>query len=74
MARDHFILKKALVKNGLPLRGHIENTNFEEGVSRGLYLDLLEGVVFKFRLKLLALAKTLPNNAKSQNKFKKVVY
>ena len=55
---------KALLKNGLPLRGHIENTDFEEGVSGGLYLNILADVIFKFRPDLLAIAKKLPKNAK----------
>ena len=59
-----FLLIKALVKHGLPLRVHVEHTDFEEGVSGGLFLDLLGDVVFKFRPDLLQIAKKLPKNAK----------
>ena len=54
------LLLKALLKNGLPLRGHIENTDFEEGVSGGLYLNILADQIFKFRPDFLAIAKKLP--------------
>ena len=59
-----FLLIKALVKHGLPLRGHHEITDFVEGVSGGLFLNLLSDVVFKFRPDLLDVAKKLPLNAK----------
>ena len=52
------------MKHGLPLRGHTECTDFDEGVSGALYLDLLEDIIFKFRPDLLAIAKKLPTNAK----------
>lgn len=43
-----YLLVKAQVKTGLPLRGHTENTDFEDGVPGGLYLNILADVILKF--------------------------
>ena len=59
-----FLLIKSLVKNGLPLRGHHEHTDFAEEVSGGLYLNLINDLVFKLRPDLVDIAKKLPKHAK----------
>ena len=55
---------RVLVKQGLPLRGDKESTNFESGVEGGNFLSLLNDYAFKLRPELLTIAKRLPENAK----------
>ena len=63
-----FLVSKALVKNGQPLRGHEEFTDFEKGVSGEFYLNLMNDLVFKLRPDLAEIAKQLPKNAKYRTK------
>ena len=56
---------KALVKNGQPLHGHEEFTDFLEGVSGGLHLNLMNDLVFKLRPDLAEIAKN--NSRKTRN-------
>ena len=48
---------KAHIKNGQPLRGYEEFTDVEKGVSGGLYLNLMNNLVFKSRTILPKLQK-----------------
>ena len=51
-----FSVVKCLVMNGLPLRGDIEVTDFDEGVSGGLFLNTFGHLLFKMDPELEALA------------------
>jgi hypothetical protein len=59
-----FSVVKFLVMNGLPLRGDVEVTDFNEGVSGGLFLNTFSHLLFKMDPGLEALARRLPDNAK----------
>ena len=53
---------KFLIKNAEPLRGHEEVTDFDEGVSGVLYLNIMIDLVFQLRPDLAEIAKKLPKN------------
>ena len=53
-----FLISKFLIKNGQPLRGHEEVTDFDEGVSGGLYLNIMCDLVFQLRPDLAEIAKS----------------
>ena len=57
-----FLMSKALVKNGQPLLGHEEFTDFEEGVSGGLYLNFMNDLV-----EARSCRKLQKNNRKTRN-------
>ena len=59
-----FSVVKFLVMNGLPLRWDVEVTDFDEGVSGGLFLNTFGHLLFKMDPGLEALARRLPDNAK----------
>ena len=63
--RALFVLIKFLVKQGLPLRGDIERTDFSTGdVGGGLFLDGIKDVLFELDPHLERIAKRLPGNSK----------
>ena len=60
-----FIVVKFLSSNGLPFRGHDENTDFISGdVSGGIYLNIFSHLLFQINPELEKISKKLPNNAK----------
>ena len=60
-----FTVVKYLGINGLPFRGHIENTDFlSEEFGGGLYLNTYSDLVFQLNPDLHEIAKRLPPNAK----------
>lgn len=60
-----FRVVQFLVLNGLPLRGDVENTDFEnESVSGGLFLSSFSDLLFQIDPNLETIAKRLPENAK----------
>ena len=59
-----FNVIRSLAADGLPLRGDDEQLDFEHGLAGGLFLNIMENLVFKLRPELLDLAKNLPRNAK----------
>lgn len=58
-----FSVIKYLVMNGLPLRGDVESTDFED-LSGGLFLSTIGDLLFKMDPGLQEIAKRLPENAK----------
>ena len=58
------LMIKFLIKNGLPLRGNEEVTDFNEGVCGGLYLNIMSDLVSELRTNLAEIAKKLRKNAK----------
>ena len=60
-----FNVVKFLSSNGLPFRGHDENTDFISGdVSGGIYLNTFSHLLFQINPELEKISKKLPNNAK----------
>ena len=60
-----FTVVKYLGINGLPFRGHTENTDFiSESFGGGLYLNTYADLGFKLNPELHEIAKRLPSNAK----------
>ena len=60
-----FNVVKFLSSNGLPFRGHDENTDFISGnVSGGIYLNTFSHLLFQINPELEEISKKLPNNAK----------
>ena len=53
-----FNVVRHLAANSLPLRGHEECRNVEEGLSGGLFLNTLQTLVFEMQPELKTLAKT----------------
>ena len=59
-----FNTTKYLVANGLPFRGHDENTDFNEKILGGLYLNTFGDLLFIQDPSLQKIAMNLPRNAK----------
>ena len=60
-----FVVVKYLVLNGLPLRGHIENTKFSSDCfGDGIYLNTYSDLLFPLNPDLKNIADKLPLNAK----------
>ena len=58
-----FNTTKYLVANGQPFRGHEENTDFDETISGGLYLNTFFDLLFVHDPGLQGIASQLPKNA-----------